>query len=284
MIYLHLTAETKKNQELIILESDPKLAITSSMVQTLTADKLPIVFHNVPVFSGELRGDVVVKDTQQYYTVDAAIQWLAMKYEQAVGLIQSDIEARYFMEECDEAVVNTRNTYDRYYKYDRWLKPPMSAYTRYDMWIGGHGLRTPLRFHTHTRFFMLVISGIENGVRVKMTPWRSYRWLEPIYDYEHYEYRSPINIWEPQTRKWVEVVEDKVQWVECELFEGDMLYIPAYWWYSIEYGSNREYLNPRLAIFTYNNIANLVVNAPANLWSSRIYLQGTAAAASDKQL
>ena len=50
---------------------------------------------------------------------------------------------------------------------------------------------------------------------------------------------------------------DKMHFLDFELEKGQALYIPPYWWYSIQYTSN----NTLVSGFTYNSLVNNTANA-----------------------
>ena len=52
-------------------------------------------------------------------------------------------------------------------------------------------------------------------------------------DYDNFEFRSPINPWNVQG----EYKKDfgKIKALEVKLKKNDIIFIPAYWWYSIQY-------------------------------------------------
>jgi hypothetical protein len=89
-----------------------------------------------------------------------------------------------------------------------------------------------------------------------MAPPQSIKYLYPEYDYENFEFRSPVNPWKIQTKYRADF--DKIKCLEVSLTKGKMIFIPAYWWYSIKFENNssiscfryRTYLN-NLAISHY---------------------------------
>jgi hypothetical protein len=89
-----------------------------------------------------------------------------------------------------------------------------------------------------------------------MTPWKSTKYLYPIYDYENYEFRSPINVWNPQQKYMNEM--DKIKFLEFDVVEGYVLNIPPYWWYSIKYSEEPTLISG----FTYNSVMNCLANIP----------------------
>ena len=127
---------------------------------------------------------------------------------------------------------------------DHALAPPMTMYKNYDWMTGGPGVATPLRYHTYNRKYLRVIEG--PSIRVKLVPWSASRTSSPsrafhhLYerrDYDTYTFISEIDLWNPSPthRDVVDHMKDTGQMVEVELHCGQMLYVPPYWWYSIQY-------------------------------------------------
>jgi hypothetical protein len=98
-----------------------------------------------------------------------------------------------------------------------------------------------------------------------MTPWKSSKYLYQNKDFDNYEFRSPINVWSPQKKYMHEM--DKVKFLEFEVVEGHMLFIPPYWWYSIKYSGDADTV---FSMFTYSSIMNFVANSPE---IAKYYLQ-----------
>ena len=76
-----------------------------------------------------------------------------------------------------------------------------------------------------------------------------------IKDYDNFEFRSPVNVWDVQQQYKADF--DKVKVLDVELNEGDIIYIPAYWWYSIKY----EKLSSVCA-FKYRTFMNVLAISP----------------------
>jgi hypothetical protein len=88
-----------------------------------------------------------------------------------------------------------------------------------------------------------------------MTPFKSSKYLHTVYDYETYEFRSPIDVWNPQEDYKKEY--SKIQWLEFDVNEGCMLYIPPYWWYSIRFDN----VDTLVTTIKYNTPMNIVANS-----------------------
>jgi hypothetical protein len=118
--------------------------------------------------------------------------------------------------------------------------------------FGSNGAVMPMRYHTNYRYFMAVTSG---KIRVKMSPWKTRKYLHPIADYDNYEFRSPVNVWSPQDKYLNDM--DKAKFLEFEVLAGHVLYVPPYWFYSIKYSEDTCVCG-----ITYVSAMNFVANLP----------------------
>jgi hypothetical protein len=88
-----------------------------------------------------------------------------------------------------------------------------------------------------------------------MTPPHNSKYLYPNYDYDNFEFRSPVNPWMPQTKYKADF--DKIKCLEFTLSPGKTLFIPAYWWYSIKMNSNTS-----ISCFRYRTYMNNIAISP----------------------
>jgi hypothetical protein len=112
---------------------------------------------------------------------------------------------------------------------------------------------TPLQYNVNYRNFYLVTHG---KIKIKLIPPKSARYLYSTDDYENFEFRSPLNPWEIQRQYKADF--DKIKTLEIELIPGKIVYIPAYWWYSI------KFLEPLTTIctFKYRTYMNTIAILP----------------------
>jgi hypothetical protein len=73
--------------------------------------------------------------------------------------------------------------------------------------------------------------------------------LYPIYDYENFEFKSPVNPWSPQPKYAADF--EKTKCLEFTLTPGKTLFIPAYWWYSIKFNKGTS-----ISCFNYRTYMN----------------------------
>jgi hypothetical protein len=130
----------------------------------------------------------------------------------------------------------------------------------YDFWSGSIGAQTPLRYNLEYRTFVYLTSG---KAKLKLIPPHSNRYLNVEKDYDNFEFRSIINPWNVQQQYKADF--DKVKVLDLEVTPGYIIFIPAYWWYSIEY----EELSS-ICVFKYRTYMSTLSTLPQILMS---YLQ-----------
>jgi len=92
---------------------------------------------------------------------------------------------------------------------------------------------------------------------IKLSPPKSSKYLHPIYDYENFEFKSPINPWNVETKFLNDF--DKIKCLEMTLQKGKCIFIPAYWWYSFKY---YDELNSSMISLKYRTYMNNVTILP----------------------
>jgi hypothetical protein len=169
--------------------------------------------------------------------------------------MKTDTRSHLFIENNDDYIEES-GFYKTFQIYDEYLKPSFSFQTKYDVCTGSQGAYTPLRYHTYYRQYYMVTTG---KIHVKMTPWKSHKYLHTYNDYDNYEFYSPVNVWEPQ-KKYVQEME-RIRFLEFDVHPGYVLYIPPYWWYSIKYTKGTDTV---VAGFKYDSVMNAL--AHSNEW------------------
>jgi hypothetical protein len=129
----------------------------------------------------------------------------------------------------------------------------MVSNLNYDIMLGSHSTYTPFRYEINYRNYFLCTEG---SLQIKMAPPQSMKYLYPEYDYENFEFRSPVNPWKVQTKYAADF--EKMKCLEVTLTKGKIIYIPAYWWYSIKFSSN----NSSVACFRYRTYVNNLAISP----------------------
>lgn len=261
VIYIHIINQLKTSEDLEVYEMD---YTNNQYLQEVCNIKQPVLFEsseimpdffekiNAETFKNNDSYDVKVKDIRDYYT-DESVDYIVLPVSSATNLMKSDTRSSYFTENNEEFIENA-DLYHIFHYNDTHLKPPLSMITKYDIMTGSTKAVTPLRYHSDFRKFISVHSG---KIKIKMTPWKSHKNLLPYRDFENYEFRSRINVWNPDKKHKNDV--DKLRFLEFDITPGHTLNIPPYWWYSIQYNDDADTI---VTSITYNSVMNCVSNLP----------------------
>lgn len=199
--------------------------------------------------------DIVLKETADYHSNSPA------KYARtnltlgaATTLMQSDSEGKYYSAHNSHFIMES-GLVKNYKQLDSILQTPMCISANYDIIVGSHGVTTPLTHHTYERRFLYVIGG---NVSVKMTPWRSNKYMVLDKDYASYEFTSMLNVWNPQEQYKSGFL--KMKFLDFVIHPGHILYIPPFWFYSLQFEKdNRDIVVHQ---FDYGSVMNVVANLP----------------------
>ena len=238
---------------------------TNPSLQEICDLKQPVLFRltiDAPINIENLsyKNDVRVY-TGNKATHDAA-SYVLLPFPQFHNLIATTAKPHYYTEN-NRDFIDEVGLYDTFRELDPFLKPYYTAQTIYDVWTGGRLINTPLRYHINYRQFIYVTSG---KVHIKMTPYKSRKYLHPIMDYENYEFRSPINPFNPQPEYMHDM--DKIKFLEFDIHAGYVLFLPPYWWYSIQYAADAA--DTVVMSVIYNSTMNILANSPS---IARYYMQ-----------
>ena len=271
VIYVHIINQLKRSEDLEVYEMD---YTTNQYLQEVCNIKQPVLFNydsispdfyeniNANTFINNDNYDLKVKDIRDYYKGES-IDYIVLPASSATNLMKTDTRANYFTENNEDFIENA-DLYHIFHSNDTYLKPQLSMITKYDIITGSSKSVTPLRYHTDFRKFMSVHSG---KVKIKMTPWKSHKYLHQHRDFENYEFRSRMNVWKPDKQHKNDF--DKLRFLEFDITPGNTLHIPPYWWYSIQFNDDSDTI---VTSITYNSVMNCVSNLPN--WGM-YYLQQT---------
>tara|TARA_B110000114_G_scaffold172747_1_gene199757 strand:+ start:903 stop:1778 length:876 start_codon:yes stop_codon:yes gene_type:complete len=158
--------------------------------------------------------------------------YIPLKLSDLHNVFQRDKEGRYITERNAEFLEETGLV--KHFKYnDSLIRPYMSVSREYDLMTGSVTTSTPFRYNLHYRSYFSVITG---NIKIIMAPPKYSKFLHEVKDYDNYEFRSEINPWSVSKEHKTDF--DKIKCLKVDLTVGQLIYIPAYWWYSIEYSEN----------------------------------------------
>ena len=256
-IYLHVQFHLKTSEDLEMYEveqpSKEKLEEICDIRQPVLFDfdcqrivdssNKSYIVNNYNAFSVKIRN---VKETDPNSEL-----YIPLPLHAANKLFNEDTNATYFSENNREFLEETGVVKSLKYN-DEFLRPYMVSNCNYDIMMGSANTCTPFRYEINYRNYYLLTEG---SAQIKLAPPHSIKYLYPNYDYENFEFRSPVNPWSPQPKYIADF--DKMKCLEFTLMPGKTLYIPAYWWYSIKFNKNTS-----ISCFNYRTYMNNIAVSP----------------------
>lgn len=257
-LYLHIYFQLKTSNDLEVYEieqpSKEKLEEICDLRQPVIFDyhneslletcKLSQIIEHYSAFDVKLRNVKEMDDNTDLH--------IPVTLKAALSIVSGDKDAKYVSEKNGDFLEETGII--KNYKYnDAFLRPPMVSNCFYDLLTASQNTETPLQYSVNYRNFYLVTHGV---IKIKLIPPKSARYLYPVDDYENFEFRSPLNPWSIQRQYKADY--DKIKTLEIELTPGKIIYIPAYWWYSIKF---MEPLSS-VCVFKYRTYMNTVAILP----------------------
>ncbi len=174
--------------------------------------------------------------------------YIPLTLEATKKLFDSDNESIYFTEKNSDFLEETGLV--KHYKYhDEFFRPYLVSNCNYDVIAGSSDTTTPLRYSLNYRNYYIATQG---DVTIKLTPPCNKKYLYQIKDYDNFEFRSAINPWNPDPKYTADM--NKMKFLEITLKKGQVVFIPAYWWYSIKFGENSSLISLKYKTYM-NNIA-----------------------------
>jgi len=251
-IYLHIQFHLKTGDDLEMYEIEQP---SKDKLEEICDLRQPVLFD----FESQKIIDLTNKNyiTNNYHAFEVKIRnsndtdnnielYMPLPLHSASKLFDEDKTSSYFSENNSEFLDETGII--KHFKYnDEFLKPYMVSNCNYDIMCGSDKTCTPLRYEINYRNYFLLTQG---NAQVKMTPPTSTKYLYPNYDYENFEFRSPVNPWTPQPKYVADF--DKIKCLEFTLTPGKTLFIPAYWWDSIKFTTP----NTSISCFHYRTYMN----------------------------
>lgn len=231
-IYIHVyyQLKTSNDKEIYILDKPNK-----KRLEEVANIRQPFSFKydtNAPVleFPGEhlnIRTTDDPKEDEEMY--------LPLSFADAKTLLSK--ESKYITENNTDLPL-----YNHVKEIDEYLRPSLLMKSKIDYWSGSMNTRTPLRHFIHFRNYLYVLDG---EIKIKLI--KPIADLEKILDYDYLEFRTHTNPWMEEIPDAMEIVAKK----------GDMVFIPAYWWNSVQYGASSK-----AVFFQYQTYTSAIAVSP----------------------
>lgn len=234
-IYLHVFFHLKKCDDLEVYEvcepSKEKLEELCDIRQPVVTDFVNenlmenCNYNSVKANYGAF--DIKIRNIKEYD--DETELYVPLAISESVELFKKDKDSKYISERNTDFLEDSGLM--RYYRHnDMFLRPSMVSSCIYDLIFASLNTETPLRYEINYRNYFLVTHG---KVVIRVFPPKSTKYLYAINDYENFEFISPVNPWNVQAQYRSDF--DKLRSMDITLIPGQMVHIPAYWWYSIKF-------------------------------------------------
>ena len=261
-LYLHIQFHLKTSNDLELYEIDYP---SKEKLEEICDLRQPLIFQT----KNELLNLINSQYLKNYNTFEVKVRnlkeatnennlYVTLPLDASMKLFEEDKSSMFITENNNDFLTETGLV--KFIKmHDPILRPAMVSNCEYDILSGSNESITPLRYNVNYRNYFLVTEG---EVEVKLIPPKYSKYLYCEYDYENFEFKSPFNIWNIQPEYKSEF--GKIKSLDIKLDTGKIIYIPAYWWYSIRLTKKtwvtslkyRTYMN-NLAILPYFSLHTL---------------------------
>ena len=239
IVYIHIVYQLKTSNDLELFELDTPSKMKLEEVCDL---RQPLLFP----YKEENINQCILSKCMEYKAFDVTV------YDQSYNPFQCSLEKAKQL--FDDKYISLHNSeflnetmlYRYYSETDEYLRPPMVSSITYDILFGGIGCNTQLKHNTHYRNYFYVNEG---SVNIKLTPPRNSKYLDVKKNYATETYYSTIDVWKQ--------IPEKIKFLEIKIIKGQMLFLPAYWWYSIQFEKNAC-----VCTLQYKTVMNIIATLP----------------------
>lgn len=175
---------------------------------------------------------------------------IPLPLNEALLLFDKDSTTSYLT--CGNSDFLTETNLIKHIKYnDAILRPYLVTNCMYDVLSGSVNSFTPLQYEVNHRNYYIVSN---SSVEIMLIPPKYSKYLYAQYDYETFEFKSPINVWNVQPK--YKATYNKSKHITIKLNPSSVIYIPPYWWYSIRFSKKSCITSMKYRTFM-NNISIL---------------------------
>jgi hypothetical protein len=240
VLYIHIVHQLKTSDDLELFELDTP---SKNKLEEVCDLRQPLLFS----YNEEHINQCILSKCMEYKAFDIVI------YDSNYNPFQSSLEKAMKLIEDNKYIslhnstfLNETMMYRYYSETDEYLRPPMVSSITYDILFGSVDCNTQLEYSTHYRNYLYVTEG---SVNIKLTPPRNSKYLDVKKNYATETYYSTIDVWKH--------IPEKIKFLEIKVNKGQMLFIPAYWWYSIQFEKDAC-----VCTLQYKTVMNIVATLP----------------------
>lgn len=229
LIYLHIYFHLKVNNDLDIYEHNTHHKNELDEVLNL---RQPVVIN-----SQYLENTISLKhlyshykDTELYIRKnnipnDLVDKYISVKVELIKDLFEND--NKYYSDKNYD-FLDKNNLLNNLSSIDKFIQPNMVSEKKYDFVLGGKNTTTKFQVDPSFRNFFYVADG---ELEVILSPPENNNKMNMYKDYYNFEFISSINPFLAENKEKVKNFSK----IELKLVKGQLLFIPAYWFYSFKF-------------------------------------------------
>ena len=237
-IYLHVYFHYKTSNDLEVYEIDQP---SKYKLEEICDLRQPVVFmfNNENIVStcnneniNNSYGGIEINFRNTKKTTYNEELYIPLSFNNALNVVKKDKESQYITENNKDFLDETG--LGKCFKCnDMFLRPYMMSCSEYDYLFGSSNATTPFRYNLNYRNYYYVTHG---EIKLKLAPPKCVKYLYENKDYENFEFNSPLNPWDIQSQYKNDF--DKINCLEVIIKKGQIIFIPAFWWYSIKFLSD----------------------------------------------
>jgi len=253
-IYLHINFHLQTSNDLEVYEIEQP---SKEKLEEICDLRQPVIFNylvdgllnecNIDSIEKNFGAfDIKIRNVKEYDDVNEI--YLPITLNTCREIFRKDNNEKYLSENNNDFLEETSLIRTMRYN-DNFLRPLSVSNCIYDIMFSSKNTKTILKYELNYRNYFLVTQG---SIKIKLIPPKSSKYLYTINDYDNFEFISPVNSWDVQNQFKADF--DKLKTLEVRLNKGQIIFIPAYWWYSIWFEENSSIVSFKYKTFM-NNIA-----------------------------
>jgi hypothetical protein len=246
-LYIHIQQQYKSGENLEIYEYE---YTSSKKLQEVVILKQPVIFPlELPSVQDNAPLETLhVKDSRDYQTAKTHVDPIVLSQSSARGLLDTDTKSVFYSNRNAKSIASSSTWTEWFSILNSYLKPSFCLNTEYDILYGSRKTMTTTVYHHENNVYLYVPPySNKSHIRMKMSPWKSEPFLSTVMDYANYEFWCKENLFQSTER---------VKCLDFIVKPGYVLYIPPYWFYSIEFQDKEN----EVCMVKYTTGANFLAN------------------------
>ena len=249
LCYIHIQEQYKSSCELEVYEYD---YTSREDLYNVCKWKQPVIF---PLSLENCIENIMylkIKDKIDYLEKDSIdLDFSSLEFDSGRYLIETDTNSKFYSDNNTSYIQDNNDLLKWFTNLDEQLEPTMNIKTERDIIYGSRKSNTISKYHTETSQFLYVPEQCDS-INVKMCSWKYKHIMRPDLNKADWEKYSAYDLFKNK---------DNLEILEFSINPGYLLYIPSYWFYSIQFQGKMD----KVYSVTYTNLANYIANIKTNV-------------------